>query len=98
MREFANTLTKLARLCGKSEYELSNLTGLDPSFIHRLMSGEKNPSSATVMRLAVALPMCKELADKHPADVPNVLGLLLMAQLSDATAKSEKSRMSLDRR
>jgi len=96
LTDFSKTLTRLARLCDKSEYDLAALTGLDRAFIHRLMSGEKNPSSATVVRLAIALPTCKQLAEKHPTDVPNVLGLLLMAQLCDATAKSEQSRQSLD--
>lgn len=94
MSEFSSTLRNLAKLCGKSEYELANLTGLDPSFIHRLMSGEKNPSSSTVMKLAIALPTCKELAKAHPVEVPNILTVLLMAQLSDASAKSLQSRES----
>lgn len=97
MTEFATTLRNLAKLCGKSEYELANLTGLDPSFIHRLMSGEKNPSSSTVMKLAIALPMSKELAKQHPVEVPNILTLLFMAQLADASAKSVQSRESWTR-
>lgn len=94
MNEFASTLRKLAQLCGKSEYELSKQSGLDPSFVHRLMSGEKNPSSATVMKLAIALPMCKDIASRHPVEMQNLLGLLLMAQLIDASAKSIQSRES----
>ena len=92
LTEFASTLRSLAKLCGKSEYELANLTGLDPSFIHRLMSGEKNPSSSTVMKLAIALPTCKELAKQHPVEVPNILTLLVMAQLADASARSIQPR------
>jgi transcriptional regulator with XRE-family HTH domain len=88
LNEFSKTLRQLARKCGKSEYDLARLSGLDPSFVHRLMSGEKNPSLATVTRLAMALVMDKELADQYPADVPNALGILVTALLSDATAKS----------
>ncbi len=94
MNEFASTLRELASLCGKSEYDLADLTGLDRAFIHRLMSGEKNPSPQTVIKLAIALPMSKELARKHPVEVPHILTVLLMAQLSDASAKSVKSRGS----
>lgn len=97
MSEFSKTLRRLARKCDKSEYDLTQLTGLDGSFIHRLLSGEKNPSLATVTRLAIALVMDKELAKQHPVDVPNVLSVLVMALLSDATAKSEQSRESRGR-
>ncbi len=94
MNEFAITLRKLAQLCEKSEYDLAALTGLDRAFIHRLMTGEKHPSPQTVIKLAIALPMSKELARKHPVEIPHILTVLLMAQLCDASAKSVQSRVS----
>lgn len=90
--EFATTLRNLAKKCDKSELDLVNLTGLDPSFVHRLMTGEKRPSPLTVVRLAIALPMCKELVAKDVSEVPHILSVLMAAFLSDAVAQSDQSR------
>jgi transcriptional regulator with XRE-family HTH domain len=94
VNEFSSTLRELASLCGKSEQDLADLTGLDRAFIHRLMSGEKNPSNQTVIRLAIALPMDEEIVKKHPRKILNILPVLMMATLSDASAKSVQSRGS----
>lgn len=92
MNEFSTTLGRLSRKCGKSELDLSDLTGLDPSFIHRMMTGEKRPSPLTVIRLAIALPMCRDLVKEDRSEIPNILWVLMTAFLSDAVAKSMKSR------
>jgi len=64
MSDFAKTLRDLARLCGKSEYRLAQLSGLDPTFVRRLFDGEKRPSNLTI-----ALVTDPKLARKHPDTV-----------------------------
>jgi plasmid maintenance system antidote protein VapI len=66
MSQFAKTLKDLAKLCGKSEYRLAQLSGLDPTFVRRLFDGEKKASNLTIIRLTIALVMDPELARKHP--------------------------------
>jgi len=92
MSEFAKTLNDLARLCGKSEYQLAQLSGLDPTFVRRLFDGEKKASNLTIIRLTIALVMDPELARRHPSQVPFILNALKDAQLSDAIAELEESR------
>jgi hypothetical protein len=53
MSEFAQTLKDLAKLCGKSEYQLAQYTGLDPSFVRRMVDGEKRASDLTIIRLTI---------------------------------------------
>lgn len=86
MNQFAKTLTDLARLCGKSEYQLAQYSGLDPSFVRRLCDGEKQASNLTIIRLTIALVMDPKLIEQHPARVPFILNALKDAQLSDAIA------------
>ena len=92
MNEFAQTLNDLAKVCGKSEYQLAQYSGLDPTFIRRLFDGEKRASNRTIIRLTIALVMCPELARDHPAQVPFILNVLKDAQLSDAIAEFPESR------
>jgi len=92
MKEFAQTLNDLAKLCGKSEYQLAQYSGLDPTFIRRLFDGEKRASNLTIIRLTMALVMDKELAQKYPAQVPFILNALKDAQVSDAIAELPESR------
>jgi len=92
MNEFAQTLNDLAKLCGKSEYQLAQYSGLDPSFIRRLFDGEKRASNLTIIRLTMALVMDAELARQYPAQVPFILNALKDAQLSDAIAELPESR------
>ena len=92
MSEFAKTLNDLAKLCGKSEYQLAQFSGLDPTFVRRLFDGEKRASNLTIVRLTIALVMDPELARNHPAQVPFILNALKDAQLSDAIAELPESR------
>jgi hypothetical protein len=92
MSEFAKTLNDLARLCGKSEYQLAQLSGLDPTFVRRLFDGEKRASNLTIIRLTIALVMDAKLAEQYPAQVPFILNALKNAQLSDAIAEFPESR------
>jgi hypothetical protein len=92
MNDFAQTLNDLARLCGKSEYQLAQYSGLDPSFVRRLFDGERRASNLTIIRLTMALVMDPELARKHPAQVPFILNALKDAQISDAIAELDESR------
>ncbi len=92
MSEFAQTLKDLAKLCGKSEYHLAQLSGLDPTFVRRLVDGEKHTSNLTIIRLTIGLVMDPELARKYPAQVPFILNALKTAQLSDAIATLGESR------
>lgn len=92
MSEFAQTLKDLARLCGKSEYQLAQYAGLDPTFVRRLFDGEKRASNLTIIWLTIALVMDPDLARSYPAQVPFILNALKDAQLSDAIAESPESR------
>ena len=92
MSDFANTLTDLAKLCGKSEYQLAQLSGLDPTFVRRLIDGQKKASNMTIIRLTIALVTDPDLARKHPDQVPFILNTLKDAQLSDAIAEFPESR------
>ncbi len=92
MSDFARTLTDLATLCGKSEYQIAQHSGLDPTCVRRLFDGEKRASNLTIVRLALALVMDPDLARKHPAQVPFILNALKDAQLSDAIAELTESR------
>jgi hypothetical protein len=87
MSEFARTLKDLADVCGKSEYQIAQLSGLDPTFVRRLFEGKKNASNLTIIRLTIALVMDPRLAQAYPAQVPFVLNALKDAQLSDAIAE-----------
>ncbi|MGD9712202.1 MAG: helix-turn-helix domain-containing protein [Thermomicrobiales bacterium] len=95
MHEFSKTLRRLAEKCGKSELDLAELTGLDPSFIHRLTTGEKGPSPLTIVRLSIALPMCRDLVEQDRSEIPNILSVLNSAHFRDAVAKSLQSRNDL---
>ena len=92
MNDFAQTLRDLAKLCGKSEYQLAQYSGLDPTFVRRLFDGEKRASNLSIIRLTIALVMDADLARKYPAQVPFILNALKDAQLSDAIAESPESR------
>ena len=52
---FGDMLYNLRTRAGKSRYRLSQLTGLDQSFLSRLEKGGKNPSRNTVKMLGLAL-------------------------------------------
>lgn len=92
MSEFAKSLNDLARLCGKSEYQVAQYSGLDPTFVRRLFDGEKRASNLTIIRLTIELVMDAELAARYPAQVPFILNALTGAQLSDAIAELPRSR------
>jgi transcriptional regulator with XRE-family HTH domain len=87
MNDFSKTLRKLAELCGKSEYQVAQYSGLDPSFVRRLFDGEKQASNLTIVRLALALVMDPEVYENDPAMAAYILNTLKNAQLSDAVAK-----------
>lgn len=87
MSRFAKTLSELAGLCGKSEYQIAAYSGLDPTFVRRLFDGEKRASNLTIIRLTLALVMDPELARRYPQQVPFILNALKDAQLSDAIAE-----------
>ena len=87
MSEFARTLKDLADVCGKSEYQIAQLAGLDPTFVRRLFDGEKRASNLTIIRLTIALVMDPKLAQAYTAQVPFILNALKDAQLSDAIAE-----------
>ena len=92
MSDFSRTLMDLAKLCGKSEYKLAKYSGLDPTFVRRLVDGEKRASNLSIIRLTIGLVMDPKLADGYPAQVPFILNALKDAQLSDAIAAFDESR------
>lgn len=69
MSEFVQTPKGLANVCGKSEYQVVQLSGLDPALIRRLFDGEKLASKLTIIRRAIALVMDPKLAQGHSARV-----------------------------
>jgi len=86
MNEFARTFRELARLAGKSEYELAKIAGVDVAYVRRLMTGEKaNPSASVVVKLAFALVACPELVRRHPS-IADAMAALMTAMLVDAAA------------
>ena len=93
MSEFAKTLKYLAKMCGKSEYQLAKYSGLDPSFVRRVFDGKKRASNLTIIRLTIALVMDPKLASEYPAQVPFILNALRDAQMSDAIAMLGEPRL-----
>ena len=63
MSDFADTLSDLAKLCGKSEYQLARCCGLGPTFVRRLVDGEKCASHLAIIRLTIALVMDRSWPD-----------------------------------
>lgn len=81
---FANTLRLLAQRRGLSVHYLAEFTGLDPSFVRRLMTGEKHPGDETVLLLALALVSCPERYRKEKEGMVNTLSTLWTALMEDA--------------
>ena len=54
--KFQKHLKKLISKCGITPYRLSSMSGIDPTYVRRLMTGERrNPSRQVVADLAEAL-------------------------------------------
>ena len=53
--KFRKELLALMKKCQLSPYGLSRLTELDPTFIKRVVIGERNPSRKTVLLIAKEL-------------------------------------------
>ncbi len=88
MSEFSKTFSELARKRQMSVEYLSEFTRLDAAFIRRLMTGEKKPSHATTIKLAMALVSDKELYRREKAGMPNTLAALVESLLVDAAVIS----------
>ena len=54
-RKFRAYLKKLMDKCQLTAYGLGQISTLDPTFIRRIASGQRNPSRRTVLQIAVAL-------------------------------------------
>jgi len=54
-RKFRAYLKKLMDKCQLTAYGLGQISKLDPTFIRRISSGQRNPSRRTVLQIAVAL-------------------------------------------
>jgi transcriptional regulator with XRE-family HTH domain len=85
MRHFAHALREELARAGLSPYYLAEFTGLDPAFVRRLVSGEKNASLQTVIALAMALVSDPERFKADPM-VAQVLSRLVAAAMADAVA------------
>ena len=88
MSEFSKTFSELARKRQMSVEYLSEFTRLDAAFIRRLMTGEKKPSHATTIKLAMALVSDKELYRREKAGMPNTLAALMESLVVDAAVTS----------
>ena len=51
-RRYRKELEKLMKTCQLSAYAMGRLTGLDPTFIKKLVAGDRNPSRKTVLLIA----------------------------------------------
>ena len=51
-RNYRKQLQKQMKTCQLSAYALGRLTGLDPTFIKKLVVGDRNPSRKTVLLIA----------------------------------------------
>jgi predicted transcriptional regulator len=54
-RKFRAYLKKLMDKCQLTAYGLGQISKLDPTFIRRISSGQRNPSRRTVLKIAAAL-------------------------------------------
>ena len=54
-RKFRGYLKKLMDKCQLTAYGLGQISKLDPTFLRRISSGQRNPSRRTVLQIAVAL-------------------------------------------
>ena len=54
-REFRAYLKKLMDKCQLTAYGLGQISTLDPTFIRRIASGQRNPSRRTVLKIAASL-------------------------------------------
>jgi hypothetical protein len=88
MSQFSNTFYELARQRQMSIDYLAEFTRLDPAFIRRLMTGQKKPSHATTIKLALALVSDKERYRREREAMPNTLATLVDALLADAAVDS----------
>ncbi len=89
MSEFAQALNDLARLCGKSEYQIAQYSGLDPSFVRRLFDGEKRASNLTIIRLTIALVM-----DPAPGPEPSGPGAVHLERPEGCTNQRRDCRVT----
>lgn len=103
MSQFSKTLTGLARKYQRGTHTLAKYSGLDPAYVHRLMSGERSgPSLATIAFLTNALFVDEgewlkaEIQQREPViesgEYITAWSKLLMAASKDAIAKSKMSR------
>ena len=54
-RKFRNHLKKLMEKCQLTAYGLGEISRCDPTFIRRILLGQRNASRRTVLMLAVAI-------------------------------------------
>ena len=66
--ELGQRLRMLRKRCGKSIYELSKISGLDPGFIGRIEQGARGASRETVLRLGLALVHASNAITLHDID------------------------------
>ncbi len=88
MTQFAKKLREKASQRGMSVQYLSDFTGLDPSYIRRLMTGEKTPSRLTIIKLSLALCSCPERWRQDKVGESQTFDVLILAFMSDAAASS----------
>ena len=67
--DFQRVLNELIRKSGVTPYAISRVHDEDPSYIYKLMKGERiKPSRETVTRIALALMECSHKISKKDAD------------------------------
>ena len=54
-RKFRAYLKKLMDKCQLTAYGLGQISKLDPTFLRRILSGQRNPSRRTVLKIAASL-------------------------------------------
>ena len=90
MTDFQTVLQRLIATSGKSVTQIAQLSGVDRSYIARLLSGEKdNPSPEVVARIWMGICMDAEVAKRDPTFVHGLAELLLAVGLSRLAASSK---------
>jgi hypothetical protein len=79
---FTQHFNDLLKTCGKSVYEVAQLSGLSPTYVHRVATGERLPSPRAAALLMFGLVGDKELFQLHP-ELVDAFNLLLTALIND---------------
>lgn len=94
--DFANRLWQAMKAAGMSQAEIARASGVTPSQMSRLLSGQRRPAAPTLYRIASALRVPPELLAPHLAatagaagEVEFASGLHVLGQLNGLRTELE---------